>query len=70
MCIDKVKASSVSLLLAAGLLLTTAATANSGTHEDKLTLLARSRQAIPGAAGEFRVLSNKLNWAPSQCKRR
>jgi len=66
MHIRKVRASSVAFLLATGLLLGTAEKAQSGTNKGKLTLLARSRQEIPTAAGEFRVLSKKLNWAPSQ----
>ena len=66
MCISKVRVSSIAFLLAASLLLATSEKARSQTNKDKLTLLARSRQEIPSAAGEFRVLSIKLNWAPSQ----
>lgn len=66
MCISKVRASIIAFLLAAGLLLGTAEKAKSETSKGKLTLLARSRQAIPGAPGDFRVLSSKLNWTPSQ----
>jgi type 1 glutamine amidotransferase/nicotinamidase-related amidase len=54
----------MAFLLAASLLLATARGARPQTNEQKLTLLARSRQQIP--SGEFRVLSKKMNWAPSQ----
>ncbi len=66
MCISKVRALSIAFLLAAGLLLGASQQAKSETNKGKLTLVARSRQAIPEAPGEFRVLSKKLSWAPSQ----
>lgn len=66
MCISKVRASITAFLLATALLLATTQKAEPGANNDKLTLIARSRQAIPGAPGEFRILSKKLNWAPSQ----
>jgi len=66
MGIGKARASSMALLLAANLLLATAEKAKPQTNAEKLTLLARNRQQIPAAPGEFRVLSNRLHWAPSQ----
>ncbi|MHC4628506.1 MAG: hypothetical protein ACYTDV_16135, partial [Planctomycetota bacterium] len=64
MGISKTRASSMALLVAASLVLARAQEAKPQTNTNKLTLLARSRQQMP--SGEFRVLSDKLNWAPSQ----
>lgn len=37
-----------------------------GARAEELQFDARSRERIPGAPGQYRVVSNKLNWAPGR----
>ena len=62
MTIDKFTTSIVVFLLAATPLIGHAAEAQAG----KLELDARSREQIPDQDGQFRVISEKLNWSASK----